>query len=60
MTHNDDLITLWGVSYDDALDLLVEALDAVAEARRSGLGDGDGDQDGFGHLRLCEERKPTS
>lgn len=55
MTHNDDLIALWCVSYDDALDLLVEALNAVAEARRCGFGDGDGDQDGFRHLRLRDD-----
>lgn len=47
-----DLIPFHSVPYDDAFDLLVEALYAVPESGRCGFGDGDWDQDGFGHLRL--------
>lgn len=52
VTHNDGLFLFRGVLDGDAFDLLVEALHAVAETRRRGLGYRDGYQDGFGHRRL--------
>ena len=54
-THNNDLVPFAGVSDDDALDLLVEALHTVPEARRGGLGDGDWHQDGLRHLGLRDK-----
>lgn len=51
-THYYDLISFHGVPYDDAFNLLVEPLYAVPKSWRCGLRDGDGNQDGFRHLRL--------
>lgn len=55
-THYYDLISLHSVSYDDAFNLLVEPLHAVPKSGRCGLRDGDGNQDGFRHLRLKWKR----
>lgn len=49
-THHNGLLLLRRVLDGDALNLLIEALHAVAEAGGRRLGYGDGDQDGFGHL----------
>lgn len=51
-THYYDLISFHSVPYDDAFNLLVEPLYAVPKSWRCGLRDGDGNQDGFRHLRL--------
>lgn len=48
-THNDGLLLFRGVLDGDALNLLVEALHAVAEPRGRRLGYRDGYQNGFGH-----------
>lgn len=56
-THYYDLILLHSVSYDDAFNLLVEALDAVPKSGRCRLRDGDGNQDGFRHLRLRVKKR---
>lgn len=58
-TH-DCLILFWGVLDCDALNLLVEALHAVAETRSWRLGYRDGYQDGFGHRRLQDTKTPCT
>lgn len=55
-THNDGLVLLGGVSDDDALYLLVQALHAVAETRSRRLGYGDGNQNCLGQRRLHRKR----
>lgn len=56
-THYYDLISFHSVPYDDAFNLLVEPLYAVPKSWRSGLRDGDGNQDGFRHLRLRVKKR---
>lgn len=51
-----DFIPFHSVPYDDAFNLLVETFYAVPESGRCGFGDGDWDQDGFGHLRLRDHQ----
>lgn len=56
-THYYDLISFHSVPYDDAFNLLVEPLYAVPKSWRCGLRDGDGNQDGFRHLRLRKKKR---